>query len=254
LGGIEQILRELKAGLGSSSNAGAHSCAQATPVSRHISPSAHDYNSDPTEAMDQQESKTGLDGVMATQSAYASKFLETAVSRSPVQMSVSSKVNAAVATLKQLVSIQDNNASSSARSKQKPLSGCNLGEMSMPPIHVVLPLLRKARENYGNALQSYCPFIPFDRLTEKCREVYFATEDYSDATFIVANGGLYQLFGAASFMSEDPAVQEEYQRYVAMCKGNLDKTLANLHLLMPATPDSIEALTMGVSILVIGIN
>ncbi|KAL2846076.1 hypothetical protein BJX68DRAFT_129594 [Aspergillus pseudodeflectus] len=247
LGGIEQILRELKAGLGSSSNAGAHSCAQATPVSRHISPSAHDYNSDPTEAMDQQESKTGLDGVMATQSAYASKFLETAVSRSPVQMSVSSKVNAAVATLKQLVSIQDNNASSSARSKQKPLSGCNLGEMSMPPIHVVLPLLRKARENYGNALQSYCPFIPFDRLTEKCREVYFATEDYSDATFIVANGGLYQLFGAASFMSEDPAVQEEYQRYVAMCKGNLDKTLANLHLLMPATPDSIEALTMGAS-------
>jgi hypothetical protein len=168
-------------------------------------------------------------------------------------MSVSSKVNTAVATLKQLVSIQDNNVSSS-RSKQKPLSGCNLGEMSMPPIQVVLPLLRKAKESYGNALQSYCPFIPFDRLTEKCREVYFATEDYSDATFIVANGGLYQLFVAASFMSEDAAVREEYQRYVDMCKGNLDKTLANLHLLMPATPESIEALTMGVSHLGISIN
>ncbi|KAL3460019.1 hypothetical protein BJX64DRAFT_193441 [Aspergillus heterothallicus] len=250
LGGIEQILRELKAGLGSSPSAGAPSYAHATPVSRHISPSARDYHADPQEAMDQQESKTGFDGsMMATQSAYASKFLETVVSRSSAQMSVS-KVNAALATLKQLVDIQDSHVSSARERripKQKPLSGCNLGEMSMPPIHVVLPMLRQARENFGSALQSYCPFVPFDRLTEKCREVYFATEDYSDATFIVANGGLYQLFVAASFMTEDRALREEYQRYVDMCKENLDKTLANLHLLMPATPDSIEALTMGAS-------
>ncbi|KAL2843158.1 hypothetical protein BJY01DRAFT_197527 [Aspergillus pseudoustus] len=250
LGGIEQILRELKAGLGSSPSAGAQSYANATPVSRHISPSAQDYHSNPQEAMDQQESKTGFDGgMMATQSAYASKFLETAVSRSPVQKSAS-KINAALATLKQLVNIQGNHVSSAHERripKQKPLSGCDLGELSMPPIHVVLPMLRKARESYGTALQSYCPFVPFDRLTDKCREVYFATEDYSDATFIVANGGLYQLFVAASLMTEDRALREEYQRYVDMCRANLDKTLANLHLLMPATTESIEALTMGAS-------
>lgn len=95
-------------------------------------------------------------------------------------------------------------------------------------------------------MQSYCPFIPFDRLSDKCREVYFNTEDYSDATFIVANGGLYQIFVAESFMSEDRAMREEYQRYVDICKRNLDTTLANLHLLMPATSESIEALAMGV--------
>ncbi|KAL2811234.1 hypothetical protein BJX63DRAFT_422478 [Aspergillus granulosus] len=250
LGGIEEILRELKAGLSSSPHMGAQTYTNATPVSRHISPGAQDHNSDPQEAMDQQESKTGFDGgLMATQSAYASKFLETAVSRSPMQMSAS-KVNAALETLKKLVNIQDNHVSSARERripKQKPLSGCNLGEMSMPPIHVVLPLLRTVKETHGSSMQSYCPFVSFDRLTDKCREVYFATEDYSDATFIVANGGLYQLFLAASFMTEDRALREEYQRYVDMCKENLDKTLANLHLLMPATPESIEALAMGAS-------
>ncbi|KAL2813191.1 hypothetical protein BDW59DRAFT_167593 [Aspergillus cavernicola] len=247
LGGIEQILLELKASLGS--NPGAQMCSHATPVSRHMSPSVRDYTS--RDAMDQQEPKNGFDGnsLMASQSVYARDFLETAVSRSPLQMSVS-KVNAALSTLKQLVSMQDNQVSSVREvqsSKPKPLSGCDLRELTMPPVHVVLPLLRTARENYGSALQSYCPFLPFDRLTEKCREVYFATEDYSDATFIVVNGGLYQIFVASSYMTQDRALREEYQGYVDLCKHNLAITLATLHLLMPATPESIEALTMGAS-------
>jgi hypothetical protein len=96
------------------------------------------------------------------------------------------------------------------------------------------------------SLQALCPFIQLERLSEKCREVYFATEDYSDAAFIVANGGLYQVFVAASFMTQDRALREEYQGYADICKHNLNTTLANLHLLMPANIDSIEALTMGV--------
>ncbi|KAL3470426.1 hypothetical protein BJX99DRAFT_49709 [Aspergillus californicus] len=219
LGGIEQLLRDLKAGLGS--NSGAQLCAHATPVSRHITPSVREQTSNPRDAMDQQESKNGFEGnsLMATQSAYASDFLETAVSRSPLQMSVS-KVNAALSTLKQLVTMQDHQVSSTRdfpSSKQKPLSGCDLREMAMPPVNVVLPLLRKAKE------------------------------DYSDATFIVVNGGLYQLFVAASYMTPDRALREEYQGYVDLCRNNLDTTLANLHLLMPANVESIEALTMGAS-------
>ncbi|KAL4918447.1 hypothetical protein BDW62DRAFT_200827 [Aspergillus aurantiobrunneus] len=247
LGGIEQILRELRTSFGS--NTGAQMCAHATPVSRHLSPSAQDYTSNPQDAMDQHEAKNGFEGnsLMATQSAYASDFLQTAVSRSPLQMSVS-KINTALSTLKQLVNMQDNQASSAREfplQRQKRLSDCDLRELTMPPMHVVIPLLRNARESYGTALQSYCPFIPFERLADKCREVYFATEDYSDATFIVANGGLYQIMIAASFMTKDRALREEYQGYVDICRHNLDTTLANLHLLMPATTDSIEALTMG---------
>ncbi|KAL4867487.1 hypothetical protein BDV12DRAFT_119962 [Aspergillus spectabilis] len=245
LGGIEQILRELKAGLGTNPRALIYH--HATPVSRHMSPSAHDSK----DAMDQQESKTGFEGnsLMAAQSAYASDFLQTAVSRSPLQMSVS-KINTALSTLKQLVSFQDSHDSSARElrfSKKKPLSGCDPREFNMPPVQAVLSLLRKAKENYGSALQSFCPFIPFDRLADKCREIYFATEDYSDATFIVANGGLYHLFVAAGFMTKDRALQHEYQSYVDLCRNNLETTLANLHLLMPANCDSIEALAVGAS-------
>lgn len=71
-------------------------------------------------------------------------------------------------------------------------------------------------------------------------------EDYSDATFITANGGLYHIFVASSFMTQDRALREEYQEYANICKNNLDIALASLHLLLPASADSIEALTMGV--------
>ncbi|KAL3429734.1 hypothetical protein BDV09DRAFT_35801 [Aspergillus tetrazonus] len=246
LGGIEQALHELKSSQGS----GAPQIrANSAPVSRPLSPSAQCYTANPQDAMDQAESRTGFEGnsLMATQSAYASDFLQTAVSRSPLPIS-DSKINAALSTLKQLVNMQDNQASSArefAPPKRNRLTDCNPREMSMPPMNVVIPLLRKAIDGSDTSLQALCPFVQFERLSEKCREVYFATEDYSDATFIVANGGLYQVFVAASFMTQDRALREEYQGYADICKHNLNTTLANLHLLMPANIDSIEALTMG---------
>ncbi|KAL4964359.1 putative C6 transcription factor [Aspergillus stella-maris] len=248
LGGIEQALLDLKATLASNKGAGTQVFANATPVSRQRSPFAQEYRSNPQDAMDQQESKSGFEGnsLMATESAYASDFLQTAVSRSSLQMSASN-IDSALSTLKQLVNMQDNQVSTARefpRKKRSGLSDFDLKELIMPPMHVVIPLLRNAKDSYGTALQTYCPFLPFERLAEKCREVYFNTEDYSDATFIVANGGLYQLFVAVSFMTPDRALQEEYQSYVDICRHNLDTTLANLHLLMPATTDSVEALTM----------
>lgn len=129
--------------------AGAH----ATPISRHLSPSAtqqeYSYTSNPQDAMDQHESKVGFEGnsLMATESAYASDFLQIAVSRNPLQMSVS-KVNAALSTLKQLVSMQDNQPVSAKEfplPKRSRLSDCDLRELTMPPMNVVIPLLRKAR-------------------------------------------------------------------------------------------------------------
>ncbi|KAL4804935.1 hypothetical protein BDV18DRAFT_23166 [Aspergillus unguis] len=248
LGGIEQALRELRASLGSTAGSQcAH--AQSTPVSRPLSPFVRDDTSDPEDAMDQQESKNGFEdnSLMATQSAYASDFLQTAVSRSPLQMSVS-KINAALSTLKQLVNMQDNQGSSARElppSRRKRLADCNLRESKMPPMHVVIPMLRRAMDGSVSSLQSLCPFIPFDRLVDKCREVYFAMKDYSDATFIVVNGGLFQIFVASSLMTDDRALREEYQGYADICKYNLDTALASLHLLMPATIDSIEALTVG---------
>jgi hypothetical protein len=77
--------------------------------------------------------------------------------------------------------------------------------------------------------------------------VYFATEDYSDATFIMVNGCLVYLFAECSFTVNDATIKETYEKYLKLCSINLETALANLNLLMPARRESIEALTIGVS-------
>lgn len=96
------------------------------------------------------------------------------------------------------------------------------------------------------AFQGYFPFISIDRFIEKCRVVYFAIEEYSDATFIVVNAGLYNGFIEWSFTTKDPTEREEYREYLCLCRKNLETALGNLDLLMPAKPESIEALAFGV--------
>lgn len=95
--------------------------------------------------------------------------------------------------------------------------------------------------------QSYFPFVSADYFVEKCRDVYFATEDYSDATWIIVNGGLFHIFLDYSYTVKANEARSEHQEYLQICQNNLETGLANLNLLMSATDESIEALTLGVS-------
>lgn len=86
-----------------------------------------------------------------------------------------------------------------------------------------------------------------DYFIEKCREVYFCTEEYSDAAFIVSNFCLYGIFYELHMMEKDDSIGQECQDYIEMCRDNLEAALANLNILMPATQESINALAVGVS-------
>lgn len=88
-----------------------------------------------------------------------------------------------------------------------------------------------------------------DYFTEKCREVYFCTDDYSDAAFVISNFGIYSIFSELGGTDPDPNLREEYLSYIEMCRNNLEIALANLNILMPATEESIKALAVGVSLL-----
>lgn len=101
-------------------------------------------------------------------------------------------------------------------------------------------------DNLPSVLQGYCPFITVDKFVQKCREVYFAVDDYSDATFIVVNACLYNVFIEWTFTSNEPAEREEYKKHINLCRNNLETALANMSLLMPARDEYIEALTLGV--------
>lgn len=83
--------------------------------------------------------------------------------------------------------------------------------------------------------------------TEKCREVYFCIDDYSDAAFVVTNFCLYSALYEYGGMERDASSREEHRHCIEMCRDNLETALANLNILMPASHESIMALALGVS-------
>lgn len=62
----------------------------------------------------------------------------------------------------------------------------------------------------------------------------------------MVNGGLYNTFIEWGFMAKDRETREECQKYLSLCRNNLETALVNLNLLMPAKAESIEALALGV--------
>ncbi|PKX96580.1 putative C6 transcription factor [Aspergillus novofumigatus IBT 16806] len=219
LGKIEEVLLELKSSLARNPNT-AETCYHATPVSKQMSPDTSGFASNTTAALEH-ESGTGFEGnsSLAAHSAYANR--EHAESTTWVFVK----------------------RCSIAESEK--LSGFELARPGHAPIEVVLPILRQIKANLPFAFTCYFPFLSVDDFIQKCREVYFATEDYSDATFMVANCGLYHIFLEYSFLAESPRIRDDYQKYIQLCRKNFETVLASLTLLMPARPELIEALTLG---------
>lgn len=89
-------------------------------------------------------------------------------------------------------------------------------------------------------------FITTEDFTKYCRQVYFATEDFSLVTFIIVNGGLYYLLLEKHILEEDETAAAGFLSYQNLCQDNLKTALANLPLFLPARIDSIQALLLGV--------
>ncbi|RAL09064.1 putative C6 transcription factor [Aspergillus homomorphus CBS 101889] len=248
LGSIENLLRELRSNT-ATTGSGPESYYHSTPISSRMSPSATGHASSGPVPVEDPEATPAFEGnsSLAAHSAYASEFLETAVSRSALQVS-SPTIQAALSTLKQMVSMQDHQAHSPAREirfpNQKSILGSGIRDLAMPPVQVVLSLLRKFKEK-PNSLQGVSPFLTCERLIEKCREVYFATDEFSDAAFIIVHGGLYYVISEYITTVEDPKTREEFQRYLRLCQTNIETALANLSICMPARAEYVEALAMG---------
>lgn len=122
-------------------------------------------------------------------------------------------------------------------------------ELPMPPVQVVIPVLREIKETPPGTftLISVCCFMAVENFAEACRRVYFALEEFSQATFIIVNAGLYYLFQEKSVTAETDAQVSEYTGYYELCRNNLETGLANLKFFLGASMETIEALLLGAS-------
>ncbi|KAJ5562944.1 transcriptional regulator family: Fungal Specific TF [Penicillium sp. DV-2018c] len=200
--------------------------------------------------IEQHDSSSGFEGSssLTAHGAYASAFLE---SKSSPQVLSSPKINAALSSLKQLVGIQSQRLEAGLRGSQKSTKQARLGvrrdlrDLEMPPLELVLGVLRTCQETSPSFFGGYVPFLAVDQFVEKCRDVYFCLNEYSDAAFVITNFCLYMIFYELGALEKGATLREEYQHCILMCRDNLETALANLNILMPANQESITALAVG---------
>lgn len=203
---------------------------------------------------------------------FASEFLEHAVERTALR-DQHPTMAAALSSLKQLVGLSQQHQRSAVNTPtfkrrgsssstgtgggpsevrfahQRVLPRGGFRELPMPPVTAVIPVLREIKETPPGTftLISVCCFMAVENFAEACRRVYFALEDFSQATFIIVNAGLYYLFQEKSVTAESPAAVREYTGYFQLCRANLETGLANLKFFLGASMETIEALLLGAS-------
>jgi hypothetical protein len=90
--------------------------------------------------------------------------------------------------------------------------------------------------------------VPRDQFNELCKAVFFRTEDYPTSTAIIVHGTLDNLFGEFEWPEKNLALRQQYSEWAELCRNNLEISISNLDLLLPATMESAQALLMAVSI------
>lgn len=210
------------------------------------------------------ESGYGGDEGLTAHTAFASDFLERAVKRTSLR-EVNPKVEAALANLSQLVEMQKHRSISSGPRfpLQVPIPPGGLSKMPMPPLDVVVGLLK---QNKGKRAWLFlgvprpltlsdtpltiftitCSLTGITDFTAMCRLVYFPSDDFSDAYFTIVNAGLYNLFMEQQVLAQDPVLKDQYDAHMKLCRSNLETSLANLPLFLSPKTENVMALHMGV--------
>ncbi|KAK0725799.1 hypothetical protein B0H67DRAFT_598868 [Lasiosphaeris hirsuta] len=267
LAGIEGMLRDLTISLAGRSPSAPSSTA-ATALSDHNSPSSaaprtSNATSTPSsiardgvsrhieERHDNFSDDENLDSAfegnssMAAQTVFASDFLQSAVTRTALREH-NPDMESALSSLRQIVAMQNRPTSHEFHFENvKPLPKGGFRDLPMPPLQLVVSLLRELKGKIRSpCFTLMCGVVMSDKYNERCRRVYFATEDFSLTSFAIVNSGLYFLFQEKAWSAEG-ARKVELLGYQDMCRDNLETALANLPMLMPERRESVDVLLMG---------
>ncbi|PTB44913.1 uncharacterized protein TrAFT101_000384 [Trichoderma asperellum] len=239
LGNIEVLLKNI-----SNSTATDASKLIHTPATTDLNIQTTSSNADYDSASE--ESVLGGDSGLTVHTTFASEFLERAVKRAPLR-ALNPKMETALANLSQLVDMQKKRSISHGPRfpLQQPVPPGGVTKMAMPPVGTVVSLLKHVKTAPPTFFTILCTLVGIKDVSDLCSTVYFPTEDFSDATFAVVNAMLYNLFVEQHSLAKEEAVREEYSKYVAICKANLETTLANFPLFLSPKIENVQALLLG---------
>ncbi|KAI8712711.1 Zn(2)-C6 fungal-type domain-containing protein [Fusarium sp. LHS14.1] len=193
-----------------------------------------------------EETADGGDSGLISQTAIASEFLAHAVHRTSLHDAHPS-VDAAVTNLRQLVQLQGSRSISTGPRfpRQLPLPPGGLSKLPMPPIEVVVPLLKALNSGTASFFAFGMTLVGVEDFSSLCRMVYFPTEDFPQAVFAIVNAGLYDLFMEECCLSDDVEKRDKYQGYAKMARANFETYLANLPMFLSAKIENVQALLLG---------
>ncbi|KAI1818659.1 fungal-specific transcription factor domain protein [Poronia punctata] len=208
---------------------------------------------------------------LTAHTAFASEFLADAVRKTTGDgVAVNPKFDAALNSLRQLISIQEGSRKrstsqvwaprsqltnptpegddSATSTRNKAPSRTALKDLPLPPMALVRDQLSNMRHGPVPVMIAILyMFIDYDHFADRCRQLYFATDEPSEASFIIVNAGLTYIFFEAFLTATDPSKRASYEKCRSMCQHNLEIALSQLNMMMPATGENIEALLMGAS-------
>ncbi|KAH7115450.1 hypothetical protein B0J13DRAFT_653839 [Dactylonectria estremocensis] len=192
------------------------------------------------------ESAFGGDSFLAVHTTHASELLVNAVERTSLHVA-NPEMREALSSLRQLVELQARQPISCGPrfplQQRIPVGG--LGQLPMPPMDVVVCLLKHAKASSPGLFTFVCSFVGSSDFTKLCRMVYFPTDDFTDATFVIVNAGLYYLFLEQHTFALDKATKDELEPLIQLCQINLETSLANVSLFMSLKIENVQALLLG---------
>lgn len=178
-------------------------------------------------------------------SKQATQALEASLASTP-ETTVDEALSGAMANLQKALDSTNAQSSSPPRpvdtefDENEPLSA-----LPMPPSDLVLKLLRHAKAKPQELLAEF-PALDIDTMVSCCQKVYFATEPYSIATFILVNISLIWLLRdfTKSVKPENQIDTTELKRYQAYLPENIDIAIQKLPLIIAPSTENISALLL----------
>ncbi|XEV07242.1 hypothetical protein FSHL1_012529 [Fusarium sambucinum] len=179
---------------------------------------------------------------LTAHSAFANEFLQKVAAADSIQES-SPELSETLDELSCIITQQVDASDEAPYPHARPVQRANSPRSEMPPIKMAITLIRIAKDKELVGSGWIYEFLPFQRFTDMCLDVYF-NDNHSEANLIIANAGLYSLFTdySSHVFAEE---REEYIAHGHLCRDNLETALSKLPLYLPATTDMILALVFG---------